>query len=149
MRRKSNMQMTKKLEKLLAKYKKANRARLTAYARRSRTLRGTYVEFVDDADPRVTEWKRVFKVPVTEELKAKLDADVEVARLRKLEVSAELRAYCKKKGYHIKWDSSNQIRCVLTHMEWTLRKYPVSATANTLLAVMGQLKLIKTMRHFF
>lgn len=144
------MQMTKKLEKLLAKYKKANRARLTAYARRSRTLTGVpFVQLTDANGIVIRPWKRVFRVPITEELKAKLNADIETARLYKLEVSAELRAYCKKKGYHIQWDSSNQVRKVLTHMEWKLRKYPQKLAALELLKAMGNLNLIKKLNYYF
>ena len=142
------MRMTKKLERLLTRYRKANRARLTAYARRSRALAGVCVPDGQDSSG-WQKWKRVFKVPVTDELKAKLDSDIEVARLHKLKMSAELRAYCKKKKYHIQWDSSNQVRTVLTHTEWNMRRYPAKGAGDRLLKVLHALRLSTQPRYFY
>ena len=138
---------TKKLARLLLKYQKANRVRLTAYARKSRILGGVTV-LVVGADG-LKDWKRVYRVAITPELTAKLDADINTARLYKLECSAELRAYCKKKKYHLKWGNSNQITQVLTHLEWRLRKSAVSSSGNKLLAVMHALKLSTQPRYFY
>src|SRR4051812_45274314 len=82
--------MTKKLQKLLAKHRKANRARLTAYARRSRVLGGVCIQVEEFGK---TSWKRVFRVPITDELKKELDANIERTRLAKLEVSKEIQEY--------------------------------------------------------
>jgi len=132
------MPKTKKLEKLLLKYKKANRARLTAYAKRSRLLHGVW-----DNEQK----KLVFKVPITPELKAELNANIEVARLYKLEVSKELRAYCKKKKYHIKWDSNNGIKRVQEHLAWKLRTCRCSHDPNFFLKILYKLNLT-TSQHF-
>ena len=129
--------MTKKLEKLLLKYKKANQVRIRAYSRRSRLLSGVW-----------KQGKRVYPVPITPQLKKELNADIETARLYKLEVSKELQTYCKKKKLHIKWGDSNQVEGVHDHMSWKLRKYPQSLAANALMHVIYELKLIRTMNHF-
>lgn len=144
----SEMPITKKLEKLLLKYKKANQARITAYARRSRAFKGTYVPDGFDGNG-WQQWRRVHKTPVTDELKAELDANIETARLYKLKVSAELRTYCKKKKYHIQWGTSNQIKKVLTHTEWSLRRRPQKNTGDTLLRVLHNLKLSTQPRYFY
>jgi hypothetical protein len=101
------MPITKKLEKLLLKYKKANQVRLNAYKRRSLQLRGRWD---------LEEQKRIYPQNVTIDLIKELNANIEKARLYKLEVSKELRAYCKKKKYHLKWGPSNQILEVYSHL---------------------------------
>jgi hypothetical protein len=99
--------ITKKLEKLLLKYKKANQARLNAYNRR---IQRTHWQW------NLKEQKRIYPQNVTVDLIKELDANIKKARLYKLEVSKELRAYCKKKKYHIKWGPSNQIMEVHSHL---------------------------------
>jgi hypothetical protein len=137
--------MTKKLQKLLAKHRKANRARLTAYARRSRVLGGVCIQVEEFGK---TSWKRVFRVPITDELKKELDANIEKARLAKLEVSKEIQEYCKKKKYHISWNSDNHIIAVRNHTGWMLRKHPISLSAQFLLKTMYRLKLT-TKQEFY
>ncbi len=129
-----------KLQRLLDKYKEANRARIAAYKRRSATLGGRWDNKAG---------KRVFPVPITEELKKKLDADIEVARLRKLEVSAELRAYCKKKKLAIKWGDSNQVDGVYNEVSHKLRKSPYNHSSNSFLTMLFNLKLSTQLRYFW
>ena len=124
--------MTKKLEKLLQKYKLANRARINAYAKRSRVLGGVWSNKLK---------KRVFSVPVTDQLKKELDADIEVARLYKLEVSKEIRDYCKQRKLHIKWGDCNQITGIYNDTSYKLRSWKGREAGNTLLAVLFDLKL--------
>lgn len=124
--------MTKKLEKLLLKYKKANRARINAYCRRSRMLSGVWDH---------KQNKRVYKSVITDALKKELDVNIEIARIYKLKVSKELQAYCKKKKLHIEWGDSNQVKGIYSHTSWLLRKFPQSRHANTLLFVIWKLKL--------
>lgn len=132
--------MTKELVALLKKYKKANRARCNAYAARSRTLGGVWDNKLH---------RRVFKQEITEDLKKQLDANIETARLYKLEVSAEVRAYCKKRKLHIEWGDSNQIDGILTHMEWQLKTYRHKHCGDTLLKTMYLLKLSQARRYCF
>ena len=143
------MPSTKKLEKLLLKYKKANQARHRAYCRRSRLIRGVGMWMLrPDRQDGLKDWTYVHKIPVTPELKAELDAAVEKARLYKLEVSKELRAYCKKKKYHIRWGTSCQITGVLSDLGYKLRKHPNYQRGNALLAVLRALKLSTQPRYF-
>lgn len=139
--------ITKKLSKLLLKHKKANRARLTAYAKRSRLLGGVTIQQEDEHGN--LSWKRVFRVEITDALEAELDANIEKARLYRLEVSAEVRAYCKKKKFHIKWNSDNHIIGVYSHTSWMLRKYPIKPFGDTLLAILHKLKLSTQPRYFW
>jgi len=143
------MPMTKKLEKLLLKYKKANQARLRAYNRRSRLLKGVNVKTGALDCNGWPQWKRVFKVPITDALKVELDANIETARLYKLEVSKELRAYCKKKKYHIKWGDSNQIDGIQDYLSWKLRTHKYAHNGDALLGVLYALNLSKSQYFFF
>lgn len=147
MSRNMSQTMTKKLQKLLLKHKKANRARLSAYARRSRILGGVCIQ-QEDEQGNLT-WKRVHKVLVTEELKAQLDADIEKARLHRLAVSAELRAYCKKKKLHLEWNSDNHIIAIRNHAGWMLhKKHKVAMSFQYLLKAMNRLQLTKVQPHY-
>jgi len=126
---------TKKLDKLLIKYHKANRKRRNAYAKRSR------------------EYCKTYAVPYgirssfTPQLKAELDANIEKARLRKLEVSKELRDYCKKNKWHIRWGSNNQVLQVISHLTWQARFNSRTNTAiNSFMMSIFKLKLCKE-RH--
>ena len=138
--------VTKKLMKLLLKHRKANRARLTAYAKRSRILGGICIQVEDDKGQ--TQWKRVHRVLITDALKVELDANIETTRLHRLEVSAEIRAYCKKKKLHLEWNSDNHIIGVFTHTSWNLRKWPIKKTGDRFLSVLQQLKLSTRQRFF-
>lgn len=131
--------MTKKLEELLLKYKKANRLRLNAHTKRSRLTCGRWDDKIK---------AQVFTVKLTKKLLAEMNADIEKARLNKLVVSAELRAYCKKKKYHIQWGLSNQVMGVLTHTAWLLRKYPNTTTADKFLSILHKLKLSTQLQYF-
>jgi hypothetical protein len=131
--------MTKKLENLLARYKKVNRVRLTAYARRSRFLHGIWDKKLN---------KRVWRVEVTPERLQEHKARIEVARLRRLEVSKKLLAYCKKKQYHIKWGTSNEVLAVYDHISWQLRSQRCRQSGNTFLYVLNELKLSSSEEHF-
>lgn len=133
------MNKTKKLERLLEKYKKANNKRLNAYNRRGRLISGVWDK---------EQQKQVWKVELTPEVLAGLDADIEAARVAKLAASAELRAYCKKKRYHIRWGDSNQILRVLSHTEWLLRKR-YSVEANNFLKTLCWLDLTRSQHFFF
>lgn len=134
------MKPTKKLEKLLAKYKKANRARLCAYNRRSRMLTGVWD---------VKQGRRVVPETITDALKTQLNANIEVARLYKLEVSKELRAYTKKKKLHLQWGDNNQITGIFTHFEWEVRRHPIQTSGNRFLHVLQMLKLSTRARDFY
>jgi hypothetical protein len=127
------MRMTKKLENLLARYKKVNRVRLTAYAQRSRFLRGV----------------RDKKLEVISEQLQEHNARIEAARLRRLEVSKKLLAYCKKKQYHIKWGTSNEVLAVYDHISWQLRSERCRQSGNTFLYVLNELKLSSSREHFY
>lgn len=141
----TNMQPNKTLQKLLDKYYRANRARLNAYARRNRVLRGRLVPDGVDSNGWM-KWKRTYSL-MTPGLETELDANVEKARLYKLKVSAELRAYCKKRKYHICWGNSNQVVRVLSPVEWDVRKNHYSV-AVAFTKVIYNLKLTSKWHDF-
>lgn len=101
------IQTDQKLVALLKKYRLANRARLTEYARRSRFQCGT---FKDGDRVGVREW--------TAKHENKLQASV----LKKLKASKRLRAYCKSKKLHLCWGQDNQIVEVKTHIQWQMSR---------------------------
>lgn len=127
-----NIADDKKLKVLLNEYRVANRARLRAYSKRSLLTNGRWYP------------KRGKVIPAaTPEDLAEVEKTIQICRLFKLECSKRLRAYCKLRGYRIRWGSSNNIEEVLTKIGWQLRHSEGRKLADNLLTLMFKTKLTK------
>lgn len=118
----------KKLKKLLEEYRVANSVRLRAYKKRSKFFHDSRVTQTEPSSQAIEE----------------VEGSIKVARLFRLEVSKQLRAYCKKKKYHIRWGTSCNINRVITHEEWKLYYGKGFRLTRTVLRAVSSLKLAKT-----